>query len=253
MYKFIFITLFIVSCSTQKQSKALVPWNSEESAQRLDQSEAKTDFFSLANNFSSQNNKLVCGLASSTIILNTLRLRKSENLPKDKTSISESEKKYITFDPYLPKYTQENILSSKTKKKIEVLGKPINLNGEMKKDYGLQLRQLAHTLETHHLNITLRIADKNITDKQIKNELIKNLKTKNDYILVNYQRNALGQEGGGHISPLGAYDQKTDSFLIMDVNPNKAPWVWVRSDILIKAMRTFDMIENRGYLLISEK
>ena len=38
----------------------------------------------------------------------------------------------------------------------------------------------------------------------------------------------------------------------MDVNPNRAPWVWVRSADLIRAMRTFDTVENRGYLLISE-
>ena len=50
----------------------------------------------------------------------------------------------------------------------------------------------------------------------------------------------------------GAYDERSDSFLIMDVNSNRAPWVWVRSDDLIAAMRTFDTVENRGYLLVSE-
>ena len=39
---------------------------------------------------------------------------------------------------------------------------------------------------------------------------------------------------------------------IMDVNPNRAPWVWVSSDELIAAMRTFDTVENRGYLLVSD-
>ena len=61
-----------------------------------------------------------------------------------------------------------------------------------------------------------------------------------------------GQEGGGHISPLGAYDRASDSFLIMDVNPNRAPWVWVKAEALIGAMRTFDTVENRGYLLIRD-
>ena len=77
--------------------------------------------------------------------------------------------------------------------------------------------------------------------------------TGDDYVLVNYARKSLGQTGGGHISPLGAYDEASDSFLIMDVNPNRAPWVWVGADDLIGAMRTFDTVENRGYLLISEK
>ena len=86
----------------------------------------------------------------------------------------------------------------------------------------------------------------------IRLEVAANLSSGDDYVLVNYARKALGQEGGGHISPLGAYDQRTDSFLIMDVNPNRAPWVWVRSDDLIAAVRTFDTVENRGYLLVSE-
>ena len=86
----------------------------------------------------------------------------------------------------------------------------------------------------------------------VRRELTANLVTRNDFVLVNYARKSLGQEGGGHISPLGAYDERSDSFLIMDVNPNRAPWVWVETDALIAAMRTFDTVENRGYLLVSE-
>ena len=69
---------------------------------------------------------------------------------------------------------------------------------------------------------------------------------------MNYSRKALGQPGGGHISPVGAYDETSDSFLVMDVNPNRAPWVWITSDDLVAAMRTFDTVENRGYVLIAE-
>jgi len=38
----------------------------------------------------------------------------------------------------------------------------------------------------------------------------------------------------------------------LDVNPNKARWIWVKSIDLISAMSTFDTVENRGYLLIKE-
>ena len=38
----------------------------------------------------------------------------------------------------------------------------------------------------------------------------------------------------------------------MDVNPNRSPWVWVKAGDPIAAMRTFDTVENRGYLLVSE-
>jgi len=89
-------------------------------------------------------------------------------------------------------------------------------------------------------------------NEELRREIAANLAAEDDYVLVNYARRPLGQKGGGHISPLGAYDEASDSFLIMDVNPNRAPWVWVKADDLIGAMRTFDTVENRGYLLISD-
>ena len=73
-----------------------------------------------------------------------------------------------------------------------------------------------------------------------------------DYVIVNYDRATLGQTGGGHISPLGAYDQLSDSVLVLDVNPTGHPWVWVEATALFKAMATKDTVENRGYLLVRE-
>jgi len=191
-----------------------------------------------------------------TIILNALRIRqaKGHNVPADLSSISSVETQHLpnNFNPYLNKYTQNNIFKDHVKKKIEVLGRPININGNFKKDYGLQLRQLVRNLQAHGAKVSLRIVDAKLADSTIIEELKENLARKGDYILVNYARKSLGQKGGGHISPLGAYDRDSDSFLIMDVNTNKAPWVWVKSSDLIRAMRTFDTVENRGYLLIKD-
>jgi len=80
--------------------------------------------------------------------------------------------------------------------------------------------------------------------------LVANLAHAGDYVIVNYRREAAGQEGGGHISPLGAYDAVSDSFLVLDVNPAAAGWVWMPTATLIKAMRTFDTVENRGYVVV---
>ncbi len=95
-------------------------------------------------------------------------------------------------------------------------------------------------------------ASAELSDESIRKELTENLKNAGDYILVNYSRKALAQEGSGHVSPIGAYDKKSDSFLVMDVSPNTANWVWVSAHDLISAMRTFDTIENRGYVLVKE-
>ena len=63
-------------------------------------------------------------------------------------------------------------------------------------------------------------------------------------------RTSIGQRGGGHVSPLGAYDAASDSFLALNVNPTSAGWVWIPTATLVKGMRTFDTVENRGYILI---
>ena len=149
-------------------------------------------------------------------------------------------------------YTPNNVLDDRTKTRLEVLGKPILIDGDPRSDFGLQLSQLAQVLRSHGLKVVTRVVDERADATAIRRELAANLASGGDFVLVNYARRSLGQRGGGHISPLGAYDERSDSFLIMDVNPNRAPWVWVGSDDLIAAMRTFDTVENRGYLLVSE-
>jgi len=66
----------------------------------------------------------------------------------------------------------------------------------------------------------------------------------------------MGQETGGHISPLAAYDEDTDRFLILDVARYKYPPVWVTAADLYGAMNTKDSDNDdkmRGYVLISKR
>lgn len=232
----------------------LVEWDSARSAERLSRSSHNRDFFPLSNHFVSQNNKIFCGLASSAMVLNALRVGKRGGLPQDDRSIREEERAWLPegLNPFFGKYTANNVLGEDTKTRSEVLGKPIEIDGEPRRDMGLQLRQLAQVLRSHRLEVAVRVVGEHAGTDAARREIIANLGRRGDYVLVNYSRKALGQAGGGHISPLGAYDADSDSFLVMDVNPNRAPWVWVDSVALIEAMRTFDTVENRGYLLISE-
>ena len=246
--------VFLATGSPAGAAPDLVEWQTGESIQRLARSAHKTDFFPLSNNFVSQDNKIFCGPVSSAIVLNALRLGRADGLPEDRQSIAEDERAWLPegFNPFFGKYTPGNVLTERTKSRIEVLGKPIEIGGRKVRDFGLQLRQLARVLSAHGLAVTVRVVDEAADEGAIEREIARNLATRDDYVLVNYARRALGQKGGGHISPLGAYDAASDSFLIMDVNPNRAAWVWVESADLIAAMRTFDTVENRGYLLISE-
>lgn len=83
--------------------------------------------------------------------------------------------------------------------------------------------------------------------------LIENLGTHGDYVIANYQRELIGQPRGAHFSPIGAYDEATDSFLLLDVARYKFPPVWVRADDLFKSMNTQDseIPRSRGFILVS--
>ena len=73
-------------------------------------------------------------------------------------------------------------------------------------------------------------------------------------MIVNYLRKALGEETGGHISPLAAYDAKADRFLILDVARYKYPPVWVKAADLFAAMDTPDAANDnktRGFVLVT--
>lgn len=82
---------------------------------------------------------------------------------------------------------------------------------------------------------------------------IENLQQQNHFVMVNYLRKVIGEEIGGHISPLAAYNQQTDRFLIMHVSRYKYPSVWVKTIDLWKAMAAIDSTSHktRGFVLVS--
>ncbi len=232
----------------------LVSWTTPASQARLIRSAHKADFFPLSNHFVGQDNKIFCGPTSVAIVLNALRPRHPD-APLTTHSLTSEDRAWMRpgSNPFLRKYTPHNVLTEETKTRLEVLGKPIVIDGKRQRDFGLQLRQLAQVFRAYDLAVTTRVVDAQADAARITRELAHNLATPDNFVVVNYARRALGQPGGGHISPLGAYDADSDSFLILDVNPTRAPWVWVRAADLIAAMRTFDTVENRGYLLVSEQ
>jgi len=232
-------------------AQELVPFSSDEGLARLARSTAKVDFPALANQFEAQSNVAFCGPTSAAIVLNAIR-GGSGDLPRDRTRLRPEDFQYIpsSFDPTLPRFTQDNVISKGQKTRAQVLGEPTTINGKQVADFGYQIRQFDEMLRANGAVTRLTIVDDSKAEQDIRTELVENLKRRGDYVIVNYKRDAVGQRGSGHISPVGAYDAESDSFLIMDVNPASAGWVWMPAATLIKGMRTFDMVENRGYILI---
>ena len=46
------------------------------------------------------------------------------------------------------------------------------------------------------------------------------------------------------------FESDHDEPLLVDVNPASATWVWMPMATLIRGMRSFDTVENRGYILV---
>lgn len=234
----------------------LIAWTQAEGLRRLRRSLHTADFRPLANNFEPQKNNILCGPTSSVIVLNALRGRgNNDGVPTDPTTVPEQAYQFLpkNFDPLYKRYTQNTFFNDETdqvKTLMQVYGEPMPTTGLA--DYGLQLRQLHDMLLAHDLRVTIRIVDGSVSRESMRREIIRNLRRPDDYVVVNFSRRVLGQPGGGHFSPLGAYDVVSDSFLVMDTVPLVADWFWVAAELLFDAMETFDTLENRGYLLISE-
>ena len=230
-----FVVAFCVALSLAPLASArdagLQAFDSEEGMTRLVRAEARADFALLANHFEPQVNGLFCGPATAAIVLNALHGQ----------GVAQS------------RFTQESVIAKGRKTRAQVLGEPVIFKGQQIKDYGYQLRQFDELLRAHGLATRMVVVDDRVSDAEVRTALAENLARRGDFVVVNYRRGSVGQAGGGHISPLGAYDAATDSFLVLDVNPTNAAWAWIPAPAMIGGMRTFDTVENRGFVLISPR
>ena len=236
-------------------ASALVQFASEEGLVRLARSAAKVDFPALANQFEPQSNAAFCGPTTAAIVLNTVRGRSTE-LPRDRSRLRAEDLQNLPpgADPSLARFTQDNVITAGLKTRAQVLGEPVAVrDGKPVRDFGYQLRQLDQMLRANGLTTRVVVVDDAKPEAEIRADLSDNLKRAGDYVIVNYRREQVGQAGGGHISPLGAYDAQSDSFLVLDVNPTSAGWVWMPTATLVKGMRTLDTVENRGYVLVESR
>lgn len=229
----------------------LVSFSSEEGLARIARAVGRVDFPVLANQFEAQSNVAFCGPTTAAIVLNAVHGR-SPDLPRDRSRLRADDLRHLPSgaDPSVPRYTQDNVIERGAKTRAQVLGEPRVVDGKPIRDFGYQLRQFDELLRAHGLVTALTVVDDGRSEPEMRAELVHNLQQQGDYVVVNYRRGEVGQQGGGHISPLGAYDERSDSFLVLDVNPASEGWVWMPAATLFKGMRTFDTVENRGYILI---
>jgi hypothetical protein len=202
--------------------KTLVSLESPEGQQLLNQSKSKQDFQPLSTHIETQKRPAFCGVASSVMVLNALGSKRQGYRP-------------LTQDTFFNSQTQ-SIRSSYT----------VTFSG-------MTLDELAALLRSHNIKVEVYYAS-GTTLNQFRTQAKANLARSGDYIIVNYQRSVLGQSKSGHISPLAAYHEQSDRFLIEDVASYKYPPVWASTENLWKAMNTTDSIsqKTRGYLVVRQ-
>ena len=117
---------------------------------------------------------------------------------------------------------------------------------------GMALGELAGLLEAHGVEVALHHAE-STTAEEFRAALERNLRQEGDYLVVNYQREVLGQPKVGHISPVGAYDRESDRVLILDTAGHRYPPTWVPVEVLFAAMKTVDPSSGntRGFVEVA--
>ena len=102
-----------------------------------------------------------------------------------------------------------------------------SLTGKLKAFYsGMTLAELDALAKSSGLRTQLVYADK-LSLETFRERLKANLGREGVFVLVNYDRRVVKQQGMGHISPVAVYDPRSDAFPVLDEASYRYPWTWV--------------------------
>jgi hypothetical protein len=192
------------------------------------EAEDRAAYWPLSAQFETQENQAFCGVASLVMALNGLKV--PAPAPAE-------------YAPYRI-FTQEDLFDA---------GGPGMLSAAWIAGHGLTLDQLGALAGRFGLKVRV-VHARTGGLAAFRRDAAKALATPGQEVLVNFSRAGLGEEGGGHISPLAAYDAKSDRFLLLDVARYKYPPAWVRAADLYAALDTPDRSNGgamRGYVVLT--
>jgi len=219
-----------LTAQTLSLTRNLINFDSTEGEQLLLESNARQDYFPLSIHFVTQDNQAYCGVASMVMVLNAL------SLPAPEAS------EY----PGYHLFTQKNFFNNPKTEQV--------IAAETVARQGMTLEELEKLLESYPVKASVYHGS-DVTLAEFRRLVKINLQQPNNFVLVNYLRRTIGQERGGHISPIAAYNEQSDRFLILDVSRYKYPPVWVKAEELWQAIATVDSVsgKTRGFVLISPR
>jgi hypothetical protein len=207
----------------------LTPLGSEPGIGYFATANIKQPYWQLSRYFMTQKGLTYCGVASIVMVLNALG---------EEPEVSPRYEPYHIFD-------QDNVFYS-----TGVLSQVTTPATVLRK--GMTLAQVAGILDQYQAKTALYYGSNMGTVVHMRRLLI-NAMIDGKYVIANYDRHILHQQGGGHISPVAAYHKGTDRWLILDVARYRYPPVWVKSEDLFKSIKGIDADSNksRGFVLVS--
>jgi len=214
-----------IKAQTLTLPQNLINLNSTEGENLLLESDSRQDYLPLSIHFVTQDNLAYCGVASIVMVLNALGIE---------APATPEYRNYRIF-------TQENFFNTQQVMTAENVSRG-----------GMTLQQLGALLASYSVKVEVHHGS-DVSLDEFRSLVVENLQQPDNFVLVNYLRQTIGQERGGHISPIAAYNEISDRFLILDVSRYKYPPVWVTAEELWEAMKTIDSTsgKTRGFVLVS--
>ncbi|KXJ16978.1 Glutathione gamma-glutamylcysteinyltransferase [Exaiptasia diaphana] len=238
--------------------KCLVDYRSNESKVRLVRSLSKgtaVPFLSLSSCFNTQSEPAFCGLSTLAIILNSLRI--------DPQRLWKTPWRWFS-EELLHRCRPSEAVKNRgvTMEEFQCLAacngalcKLVRPKGN-EKDFKMFSKALFCTC-TGGRNLNCEKKDLNCYERENITCESENFDEENPstYMAISFNRKVLNQTGTGHYSPVAAYDEESNSALILDTARFKYPPYWVSLQVLFQSMLAVDDTtgKSRGYFLITPK
>jgi Phytochelatin synthase len=206
----------------------LVYLNTPDGEQRLISAKLRQPFFAMQPYVETQQNLSFCGPASIVAVMNSL------GTPRP----AESRLYPYTF------YTQDNVFNADTQRVKSFVMVSVR---------GMTLAEISAFFTALGVKATPYYAS-DLSIEQLRTLLKTALANPNARVVINFNRKILAQEGAGHQSPVAAYDEASDSALMLDVAKFKYPPVWIPLSDLLEAMRSVDSDsgKSRGLVVVEK-
>lgn len=207
----------------------LVALAQPEGQKRLMSATGNQSYWPLSEYFETQRNEAYCSVATSVMALNALGIRRPAS----------------TQYPDFPYFSQEDFFRSVD---------PQVASAARVSREGMTLDQLTAVLSGFAVNVK-KFHSGDLTLTQFR-DLLRDTTARSDrFALLNFHRVEIGEEGGGHWSPVAAFDATSDSALVLDVARYKYPAVWVPVTQLYAASQAVDNVSglSRGLVIVSKR